>query len=82
MRMFSKDGIEMMMVYNLHKDGKNLIVKGKMMRTMPATIYIRPEELVKGLKLLSWRVILCMPVMLLRGLWLIHKNKSEEKAKA
>lgn len=82
MRMYSKDGIEMMFVSSLSKEGKNLVVRGKMMRTMPATIYLRPDELVKGLGLLSWRVVMCMPVMLLRGLYQTIKNRLKKDSKS
>ncbi len=79
--MFSKDGIEMMVINSLANDGCNLIVKGKMMRSMPATIYLRPEEMVKALKLLSWRVVLIIPVMIVKGLWLTLKNKEADEKK-
>jgi len=79
MKMYSKDGVEMMVIYSLEKEGSDLVTKGKMLRSMPATIYIRPEEVWRGLKLLSWRVIFCLPKMLLKGFWLNLKVKWGKK---
>jgi len=40
---------------------------------------IRPEEVWRRLKLLSWRVIFCLPKMLLKGFWLNLKVKWGKK---
>jgi len=51
-----------------------LIVKGRLMGAMPATILIRPEEAWQGLGLMGARIILAMPGFLLAGWWLCLKR--------
>lgn len=75
MKMYSRDGIEMMEICSLEKVGSNLVVKGKLLRSMPATIYLKPEEVLKALKLLSWRVALSLPIIIVKGLWLALRSK-------
>jgi hypothetical protein len=78
MKMYSKDGIEMMDLYSLEQIGDNLVVRGKLLRSMPATIYLRPEEVLKAIKLLTWRVVLYMPIILVKGLWCILRAKMKK----
>lgn len=75
MRMYSRDGMEMMDIYSVDKEGSVLVVKGKMMRTMPATIYVKPIEVWNARKLLKWSVIFYLPVMFLKGLFSSLKKK-------
>ncbi len=81
MKMFSKDGMEMMHVVSVKKIGNNLAVKGKMMRNMPATIYLKPDEMIKAIKLLSWRVVVFVPLMIFIGLWMTVKNRNAKNTK-
>jgi len=65
--MLSKDGIEMMDVKSIQREGEKQVLKGKIMGSMPATIYLRPEDVWAGWQLLSWRVLAGLPLMLLKG---------------
>jgi hypothetical protein len=67
MKMFSKEGVEMMEVKSIDRDGDNLIMKGKLMGSMYASIYLRPQDLWQALRLLSFSTFLRLPVMLFRG---------------
>lgn len=67
MKMFSKDGIEMMDVKSLHREGDLLVMKGKVMGSMSATIVLKPEDVWQALRLLSWSVLRRLPLILLRG---------------
>lgn len=67
MKMFTKDGIEMMDVQSISRDGDNLVMKGKMMGSMYAAIYLRPEDVWQALRLLSFSTFMRLPVMLAKG---------------
>ena len=69
MKMFSKEGIEMMDVKSIEREGENLVMKGKMMGSMYAAIYLRPEDIWQALKLLSASIFLYLPVMVVKGFW-------------
>lgn len=69
MKMFNKDGIEMMDVKSIDRDGENLVMKGKMMGTMYAAIYLRPQDMWQALRLLSLSTMLRLPVILFKGFW-------------
>jgi hypothetical protein len=67
MKMFSRDGVEMMDVKSFQCEGENLILKGKMMGTMPVAIFLRPEDVWRSLSLFSWPVIVRLPLILVKG---------------
>jgi hypothetical protein len=77
MKMYSKDGVEMMDIYSLEKVGSNLVLQGRILQSMSATIYLRPEEVLKAMKLLTWPVVLSLPIIIVKGFWrLIWAKKS------
>lgn len=51
----------------LERDGEDLVITAKLMGAYSMKIYLKPEEARAGLKLLSWRVIRYIPLMLIRG---------------
>lgn len=67
MKLTSKDGVEMMDIRSLEREGEVLVVKGKIMRSMPATIHLRPEDLWQAFSLFSWPVLLRLPLLMLKG---------------
>ena len=67
MKLMSKDGIEMMDVTSLQRVGDVLVVKGKIMRSMPTTIHLRPEDLWQAFSLFSWPLLLRLPCLMLKG---------------
>lgn len=69
MKMFTKEGIEMMDVRSIDRDGENLVMKGKMMGSMNTAIYLRPEDVWQALRLLSFRILLRLPLTLVKGCW-------------
>jgi hypothetical protein len=72
--MFTKEGIEMMDVKSIDRDGDNLVMKGKMMGAMHASIYLRPQDLWQALRLLSLATLLRLPVLLVKGFWRNRKG--------
>ena len=73
-RLVSREGLTMIEITSVGVVKGQLIVKGRLMGAMPATILIRPEEAWQGLGLMGARVILAMPGFLLAGCWLCLKR--------
>lgn len=69
MKMFDMNGAVLMDVASLERRGDDLVMKGKMMGTMPATIFIKPEEIWKAKSLLSWSILWYLPIIVIKG-WL------------
>ncbi len=82
MKMFSKEGIEMMEVKSIQQDGDNLVMKGKVMGSMSTVILIKPEDCWQAVKLLGWRTLLHMPRILFKGYWQAKKSAAAKVVKA
>ena len=78
-RLVSREGLTMIEITSVGVVEGQLIVKGRLMGAMPATILIRPEEAWQGLGLMGARVILALPGFLLAGWWLlVNALRSEQ----
>jgi len=42
----------------IERDGRELVLRGKIFGTLPMTARVRPEEVRRALKLLNWRTAL------------------------
>lgn len=78
-RMYTKEGSILMEVSKLGLEESDLTMKGKVMGTMSATAYIRPEELWGMLGLVSVRLVVYLPFILFRGWWRRKRMKSGKK---
>ena len=58
MKIFGADNKEMIAISAIERDGRELVLKGKIFGTMPMTARVRPEEVRRALKLLNWRTVL------------------------
>ncbi len=58
MKIFGADNKEMMAISAIERDGRELVLRGKIFGTMPMTARVRPEEARRALKLLNWRTAL------------------------
>jgi len=67
MKLRGKDGIEMMDVRSITLEGERLVVKGKMMGAMAATIFVDPENLWEAFRLLLKGALWRLPRLLLMG---------------
>lgn len=72
--MFDMHGNVLMEALSLERHGDDLVMRGKMMGAMPATIYVRPEEVWQARQLVSWSVLRYLPRMLVRG-WLKSRRR-------
>lgn len=82
MKMFTRDGIEMLDVKSIDREGENLVLKGKMMGAMNTAIYLRPEDLWQALRLLSLPLILSLPLTLGRGCWRTFRSARTSRSAA
>jgi hypothetical protein len=78
MKLMSKDGVEMMDIRSLERDGDVLIVKGKIMKSMPATIHVRPEDLWEAFSLFTWPLLLRLPGLMFKG---FKRSRAAKSAK-
>lgn len=58
MKLYGPDNKEMIVVTAIERQGGELVVKGKIFGTMPMTAKLRPAEVRKAWKLLSFRTLL------------------------
>jgi hypothetical protein len=79
MKLISKDGVEMMDIRSLEREGDVLVVKGKIMRSMPVTIHLRPEDLWQAFSLFSWPLLMRVPMLMLKGFRRSRQAKRETK---
>ena len=66
MKLYSTDNTPLMEIHQLERSGKDLLIKGKVFGTMPMTARLSPSEARKGLKLLSFKLVLFLLTFLLR----------------
>jgi hypothetical protein len=67
MKMFSKEGMEMVDVRSVELDGDRLMLKTKVMGSMAATIVLRPRDLWDAWGLFKGGLLWRLPVILYRG---------------
>lgn len=77
MKLMSKDGAEMMDIRSLGLEGDVLVVKGKIMRSMPVTLHLRPEDLWEAFSLFTWTTLLRLPMLLFKGFRRSRQAKRE-----
>ena len=58
MKILGADNKELMVISAIGRDGRDLVLTGKIFGTLPMTARIRPEEARCGLKMLGWRTTL------------------------
>lgn len=80
MKIYSQDGSELMDITSLARDGNQLVIKGKIMQSMPMSARLRPEEARKGLKLLNFKLAVFLLTFLFRKLW-CHLNARQAVTK-
>ena len=81
MRVFSKEGLELLDVKSIVMEGDNLLVKGKVMNSMAVTMAIKPEDCWDLVKQLGFGMILKLPGMLVKGFFRSRKKASATAAK-
>jgi len=67
MKFYSPDKSLLIDVHVVKEHPEGLVIEGKIMGTMPMKAVLRPEEIRAAVKLLSWKILLRVGRMLLRG---------------
>jgi hypothetical protein len=67
----------MMDIRSLGREGDVLVVKGKIMRSMPVTLHLRPEDLWEAFSLFTWTTLLRLPMLLFKGFRRSRQTKRE-----
>lgn len=75
MKMYTKDGLELMDLKSFGLLGDALEMKGKMMGSMNMTVLMKPEDLWSAYQMMPWRVLIRMPCMLFKG-WLVSRRSA------
>jgi len=57
-KIFGPDNQELIAISAIERDGAELVLRGKILGTLPMSARIRPEEARRGLKLLDWRMVM------------------------
>ncbi|AVK03522.1 hypothetical protein K3Z95_03805 [Pseudomonas aeruginosa] len=78
MKMFSKEGVEMVDIKSITRDDERLVIKGKVMGAMTTTILVNPEDCWQAARLLGIGLILRLPLILLKG-WLAARRTARVK---
>ena len=55
MKIFGADNRELIAISAIERDGAELVLRGKILGTLPMSARITAEEARRGLKLLGWR---------------------------
>ena len=63
----AQDGSVLMEIRRVEFKGSDLLIRGKMMGTMPTVASMRPEEVWKALTMVPFKVIIYLPVRLFRA---------------
>lgn len=58
MKIFGSDNQELIAISAIERDGAELVLRGKILGTLPMSARIRPEEARRGLRMLDWRTAL------------------------
>ena len=66
MKIFGPDNQELIVIAAIERDGAELVLRGKILGTLPMSARIRPEEARRGLKLLDWRTAIFVLSLLWR----------------
>jgi hypothetical protein len=54
-KIFGPDNQELIAISAIERDGAELVLRGKILGTLPMCARIRPEEARRGLRMLDWR---------------------------
>ncbi|MEP7243673.1 MAG: hypothetical protein ABI885_08295 [Gammaproteobacteria bacterium] len=57
MKIFGADNKELMTVSSIERQGRELVLRGKIFGTMPMTAKVRPAEVRAALRLLDFRTV-------------------------
>lgn len=78
LRMYDKGGNTLVEVSKFERRGSDIVMRGKIMGSIPTSIYVRPEEVWAMLGMMTIQIICSLPVFLVRG-WQQSKKSVSRK---
>ena len=66
MKVFAADGSELMEVTKIERSGKNLVLHGKIMGSLPMKAVVKPDQARRGVALISFKTWMFLPTLLFR----------------
>jgi hypothetical protein len=75
MKIFSKEGVEMMDISSISLTGDKIVIKGKMMKSMATTLHVEPIGVWEAFRLFPFKLLIRLPMLLLMGLSSSAKEK-------
>lgn len=75
MKVFSKDGVEMIDISSISLMDRRIVIKGKMMKSMATTLHIEPKGVWEAFRLFPIGLLIRLPLLLLMGLSSSAKEK-------
>jgi phytoene dehydrogenase-like protein len=83
MKLYDKTGTTMVEVQGIDKRGEDLALQTNLMESMPADVYVRPEEVWIMVRMAwKWKIISYLPAFLWKSWTRRNKLANEAKAKA
>jgi hypothetical protein len=67
MKLYMTDNSELMEVFRIYPENGNLIVEGTIMGAMPVKAVVKPAEMRRALRLMSFKTMMSAFFMLFRG---------------
>lgn len=77
MKIFSKEGVEMIDISSVALVENKIVIKGKMMRSMATTLHIEPKGVWEAFRLFPLKVLIRLPILLLQGFRMSAKQKRD-----
>ena len=75
MKIFSKEGVEMMDISSISLKGSTIVIKGKMMKSMATTLHVEPNGVWEAFRLFPFKLLIRLPMLLLKGCSASAKEK-------
>ena len=75
MKIFSKEGVEMIDISSVTLIENKIVIKGKMMKSMATTLHVEPKGVWEAFRLFPLRLLVRLPMLLLLGLRSSAKDK-------
>lgn len=80
MKIFSKEGIEMMDISSISLVDKKIVIKGKMMKSMATTLHVEPIGVWEAFRLFPLGLLVRLPMLLLMGMSSAKEKKAVDKS--
>ncbi|RZF63613.1 hypothetical protein EWE75_14855 [Sphingomonas populi] len=77
MKIFSKDGVEMIDISSIALVENRIVIKGKMMKSMATTLHVEPKSVWEAFRLFPLKLLVRLPILLFMGFRINAKEKKK-----